>query len=160
MAHCDHWSIRKIVFHNWENVYFHFQKKCSLRALKLLNGCFRVPRLLIALCLTNHFHPIFYLALQKFCISWTWMLELVAESLTQEWPNEFSTSWESSICERKVTQPWELNPGPTPIRGELATLVVSVGLKKTCGHSPLYPSKVGPPWLPTIRLRADTILNP
>ena len=33
-------------------------------------------------------------------------------------------------------------------------------VKKTCGHSPLNPSKVGPPWLPTIRLRADTILNP
>merc|ERR1719225_559124 len=32
--------------------------------------------------------------------------------------------------------------------------------KKTCGHSPLNPSKVGHPWLPTIRLRADTILNP
>ena len=30
----------------------------------------------------------------------------------------------------KVTQPWESNPGPTPIRGELATLIVSVGLKK------------------------------
>ena len=43
-------------------------------------------------------------------------------------PNGFSTSWESSICERKVTQPWESNPGPTPNRGELATLVVSVGL--------------------------------
>ena len=33
-------------------------------------------------------------------------------------------------------------------------------VKKTCGHSPLNPSEVGPPWLPTIRLRADTILNP
>ena len=32
-----------------------------------------------------------------------------------------------SIWERKVTQPWESNPGPTPIRGELATLIVSVG---------------------------------
>ena len=32
--------------------------------------------------------------------------------------------------------------------------------KKTCGHSPLYPSKVGFPWLSTIRLRADTILTP
>ena len=25
---------------------------------------------------------------------------------------------------------WESNPGPTPIRGELATIIVSVGLKK------------------------------
>ena len=31
---------------------------------------------------------------------------------------------------KKVTQPWESNPGPTPIRGELATIIVSVGLKK------------------------------
>ena len=41
--------------------------------------------------------------------------------------------------------------------GRLVTILVSVGLKKTCGHSPLYPSKVGPPWLPTIRLRAGTL---
>ena len=33
-------------------------------------------------------------------------------------------------------------------------------VKKTCGHSPLYPSKVGFPWLSTIRWRADTILQP
>ena len=61
---------------------------------------------------------------------------------------------------KKFTLPWESNPGPTPIRGDTATLIASVGLKKTCGHSPLNPSKVGHPWLPTIRLRADTILNP
>ena len=30
---------------------------------------------------------------------------------------------------KKFTLPWESNPGPTPIRGELATLIVSVGLK-------------------------------
>ena len=30
----------------------------------------------------------------------------------------------------KVTLPWESNPGPTPIRGDLATIIVSVGLKK------------------------------
>ena len=54
--------------------------------------------------------------------------------------------------EKKFTLPWESNPGPTPNRGDLATLVASVGLKKfTCGHSPLYPSKVGFPWLSTIR---------
>ena len=52
----------------------------------------------------------------------TWLLEWMAESLHPG----FSTSWESSICERKVAQPWESNPGPIPIRGELATLVVSV----------------------------------
>ena len=34
------------------------------------------------------------------------------------------------LWEKKVTQPWESNPGPTPIRGELATIIVSVGLKK------------------------------
>merc|ERR1711994_667262 len=31
---------------------------------------------------------------------------------------------------KKVTLPWESNPGPTPIRGDPATLVASVGLKK------------------------------
>jgi len=31
---------------------------------------------------------------------------------------------------KKFTQPWESNPRPTPIRGELATIIVSVGLKK------------------------------
>ena len=30
---------------------------------------------------------------------------------------------------KKVTLPWEPNPGPTPIRGDLATLIASVGLK-------------------------------
>ena len=30
----------------------------------------------------------------------------------------------------KGTLPWESNPGPTPIRGDLATIIVSVGLKK------------------------------
>ena len=38
---------------------------------------------------------------------WTWMLKLVAESLTQERPNEFSTSWVSNICEGWVTHSWE-----------------------------------------------------
>ena len=33
-------------------------------------------------------------------------------------------------------------------------------VKKNCGHSPLYPSKVGPPWLPTIRLRSGTLPQP
>ena len=41
------WSlINQKKIHSWENVYFHFQKKCSLRALKLLDGCFQVPRLI------------------------------------------------------------------------------------------------------------------
>ncbi len=31
--------------------------------------------------------------------------------------------------EKKFTLPWESNPGPTPNRGDLATLVASVGLK-------------------------------
>ena len=54
--------------------------------------------------------------------------------------------------EKKFTLPWESNPGPTPNRGELATLVASVGLKKfTCGHLPQIPSKVGFSWLSTIR---------
>ena len=32
--------------------------------------------------------------------------------------------------EKKFTLPWESNPGPTPNRGDTATLVASVGLKK------------------------------
>ena len=31
---------------------------------------------------------------------------------------------------KKFTLPWESNPGPTPIRGDTATLIASVGLKK------------------------------
>ena len=31
---------------------------------------------------------------------------------------------------KKITLPWESNPGPTPNRGDSATLVASVGLKK------------------------------
>ena len=34
---------------------------------------------------------------------------------------------------KKFTLPWESNPGPTPIRGDTATLVASVGLKKKNG---------------------------
>ena len=30
----------------------------------------------------------------------------------------------------KGTLPWESDLGPTPIRGDLATIIVSVGLKK------------------------------
>ena len=32
--------------------------------------------------------------------------------------------------EKKFTLPWESNPGPTPIRGDPATLVASAGLIK------------------------------
>ena len=42
---------------------------------------------------------------------------------------------------KKFTLPWESNPGRTQIRGGLVTGIVSVGLKKTCGHLSLYPSK-------------------
>ena len=31
---------------------------------------------------------------------------------------------------KKCTLPWESNPGPTPVRGDPATLIASVGLKK------------------------------
>ena len=55
---------------------------------------------------------------------WTWLLEWMAESLH---PGRM-TQWiqyklgKQYLWEKKVTQPWESNPGPTPIRGELATL--------------------------------------
>ena len=61
---------------------------------------------------------------------------------------------------KKFTLPWESNPGPFSNPGRCGNPSSVCWVKKTCGHSPLNPSKVGPPWLPTIRLRADTILNP
>ena len=36
---------------------------------------------------------------------------------------------------KKFTLPWESNPGPTPIRGDTATLIASVGLKKNSAKS-------------------------
>ena len=48
----------------------------------------------------------------------------MAESLHPGMTQWIQYMLESSICERKVTQPWESNPGPTPIRGELATIMV------------------------------------
>ena len=35
---------------------------------------------------------------------------------------------------KKFTLPWESNPGPTPFRGDTATLIASVGLKKWILH--------------------------
>ena len=35
---------------------------------------------------------------------------------------------------KKFTLTWESNPGPTPIRGDPATLVASVGLKNLWWH--------------------------
>ena len=40
--------------------------------------------------------------------------------------------------EKKFTLPWESNPGPTPNRGDLATLVASVGLKKIIVYFKLF----------------------
>ena len=31
---------------------------------------------------------------------------------------------------KKIKLPWESNPGPIPIRGDPATIIASVGLKK------------------------------
>ena len=36
-----------------------------------------------------------------------------------------------AVFGKKITLPWESNPGPTPIRGGPATLIAFVGLKKT-----------------------------
>ena len=40
----------------------------------------------------------------------------------------------------KVILSWEANLGPTPIWGDLVTIIVSVGLKKSCGRSLFYPT--------------------
>ena len=37
-----------------------------------------------------------------------------------------------AVFVKEITLPWESNPGPTPNRGDLATLVASVGLKNLC----------------------------
>ena len=58
------------------------------------------------------------------------MLELMAESLHQGMAQWIQYKLEKQYLWNKVTLPWESNPGPTPIRGDLATIIVSVGLKK------------------------------
>ena len=61
----------------------------------------------------------------------------------------------------KVTPPWESNPEPFSYPGNYGYHRSVCWVKKfTCGHLPQIPSKIGPPLLPTIRLRADTILTP
>ena len=80
-------------------------------------------------------------------------------SLPQELWHGFSASWESSICERKLHYPGNRTQNLL-LSGEISYHTSVCWVKKTCGHSPLYPNKVGPPWLPTIRLRADTLPHP
>ena len=48
---------------------------------------------------------------------------------------------------KKFTLPWESNPGPFSNPGRCGNPSSVCWVKKTCGHSPLNPSKVGPPWL-------------
>ena len=58
------------------------------------------------------------------------MLELMAESLHQEMAQWIQYKLGMQYLWNKVTLPWESIPGPTPVRGDLATIIVSVGLKK------------------------------
>ena len=51
---------------------------------------------------------------------------------------------------KKVTLPWESNPGPTPIRGDLATLVASVDL-----FYHLIMGKIGPTFSHLLKVRAE-----
>ena len=61
----------------------------------------------------------------------------MAESLHQGLAQWIQCKLGKQYLWKKVTLPWELNPGPTPNRGDLATLVASVGLKKkTKKHTP------------------------
>ena len=98
-------------------------------------------------------------------LSWTfisssgWWAGLDPKHLPQELWHGFSASWESSICERKLHYPGNRTQNLL-LSGEISYHTSVCWVKKTCGHSPLYPSKVGPPWLPTIRLRADTLPHP
>ena len=50
------------------------------------------------------------------------------------------TSWiqcklEKQYLLKQITLPWESNPRPSPIRGVLVTVLVSVGLKRKAPHS-------------------------
>ena len=54
----------------------------------------------------------------------------MAESLHQGLAQWIQCKLGKQYLWKKVTLPWESNPGPTPIRGDPATLVASVGLKK------------------------------
>ena len=58
------------------------------------------------------------------------MLELMAESLHQEMAQWIQYKLGMQYLWNKITLPWESNPEPTPNRGDSATLVASVGLKK------------------------------
>ena len=58
------------------------------------------------------------------------MLEFVAELLTQEWNGMEWNGMESIQAGKAVFVKEKLhNPGPTPILEELATIIVSVGIK-------------------------------
>ena len=52
----------------------------------------------------------------------------MAESLHQGMAQWVQCKLGKQYLEKKFTLPWESNPGPTPNRGDLATLVASVGL--------------------------------
>ena len=49
------------------------------------------------------------------------------------------------ICfKKKITLPWESNPGPTPIRGDLVTILLSVVLKEVLSFSGVISSFLYP----------------
>ena len=64
-------------------------------------------------------------------ISSTMVLELMAESLHPVMAQWIQYKLGKQYLWNKVTLPWESDPRPTPIRGDVATIIVSVGLKKT-----------------------------
>ena len=63
------------------------------------------------------------------------ILRILAEILRKNWPLERNLHYPANRTQDLLQS------------GEM--LIASVELKKTCGHSPLYPSKVGFPWLST-----------
>ena len=94
----------------------------------------------------------------------------MAESLHQGMAQWVQCKLGKQYLEKKFTLPWESNPGPTPNRGDLATLVASVGLKKFCifslgcmtfrllvaWYQSGYPGQCGATWLPT-KFKLDSI---
>ena len=61
---------------------------------------------------------------------WSWMFEQMAESLHQGLAQWIQCKLGKQYLWKKVTLPWESNPGSTPIWGGLATILVYIWVKK------------------------------
>ena len=78
------------------------------------------------------------------------MLELMAKSLTQDNPMDSIQVGKAVFVKESYTT-LGIEPRTYSNPGRSGNHLVYSWVKKTCGHSPLYPSKVGFPWLSNIR---------